>query len=968
MKHYGKILLLALTLSASAISALPVVGPADVTQSAFLRKGRSMMAGGNYRGTVDQLSHIATENIPLSPAEAEEFLFLLGSAYYETSDPRCLSVLDEFLDEYPASANARDARICLADFHFFAHDWTEALRAYDLIDIDAFDATTRNRCAYRKALCLINTGDIHAALPLIKSILDDKDYYPAALYYDAYIDYVEQRDAEALRKFERVSRDLRADDSRADTAGICPDYYIAQLLFRQGDWEGCIRMALNVLRRDTAPELAAGTRRVLGLSYYETGDLISARGPLDAYLADAGKYTTPDAIYALGCCEYAAGDLRSAAARFSSVADEDDAVGQGALLYLGQIEAADGNPSGAAINFEKAYRMGYDRKVAETALYDYVAARSKGGNIPFDSSVEMLEDFIRLFPDSEYAPAIERHLASLFYSQGDYRRALAAIDRIARPSAADLELQQKILYGAGAASLSAGDTSSAISLLRRCIGVRGGDASVNCQANIWLGDALYASADYKGAETAYTSALNSGKAGSNAALLDYDLGYALLMQDKFSRAQQSFRKALQPSSGQGLNSAMRADAEMRLADCKYYTGDYRGALEDFSRLRDGENADYALYRHAQMLGLNGDTNGKIRELERFEREYSGSRWLPNALGELADTYASVGDNAKAAVAYGRSLEKYPVAPGAAKAALGRATALMASGDTEAAVTAYRELLSTRPASDEARVADRELRRYYASTHELTEYAEFLSSIPGYSLDAADMDDLAFSAAENEWLDDNDNISAIEDYIRRYPAGRHTAEAYSIYAAWLSDSGDSKGALAAYRELERRGGAEYASEAYTGIMRNADNSAVQLEYARKIRQAGGAGADALEEASFYEAEALVDSASPKSVMEGEAILSRLASNPFSLFGARSAVTLAAKYLANGDAETARSMMEDFTSSGSGQQYWVARGFIVLADAYTAQGKDYLAKEYLRSLRQNYPGDEPDIERMISSRLK
>ena len=81
-----------------------------------------------------------------------------------------------------------------------------------------------------------------------------------------------------------------------------------------------------------------------------------------------------------------------------------------------------------------------------------------------------------------------------------------------------------------------------------------------------------------------------------------------------------------------------------------------------------------------------------------------------------------------------------------------------------------------------------------------------------------------------------------------------------------------------------------------------------------------------------------------------------------------MTLAAKYLANGDAETARSMMEDFTSSGSGQQYWVARGFIVLADAYTAQGKDYLAKEYLRSLRQNYPGDEPDIERMISSRLK
>lgn len=965
MKHYGKILLLSLLLSGPTASANPYAGPASATQSAFLQKGRQMMADRNFRGTVDQLSHIATENIPLSATDAEEFLFLLGTAYYETSDPRCLSLLDRFLDEYPASANAREARMSLADFYFFAHDWQEALDVYDRIDIDAFDATTRNRCAYRKALCLIHTGNAPAALPLIKSILNDRDYYPAALYYDAYIDYVERRDEEALRKFERVSRDLRENDSPAQNRGLSPDYYIAQLLFRRGDWEDCIRMATNVLRRDAEPELAAGTRRVLGLSYYETGDLIMARGPLDAYVGSAGEEATPDAVYALGCCEYEAGDYAQAAIRFGSVAAEDDAVGQGALLYLGQIEAAAGNPSGAAINFEKAYRMGYDRKVAETALYDYVASRSKGGNIPFDSSVEMLEDFIRLFPDSEYAPAIERHLASLFYTQGDYQRALAAIDRVARPSTADLLLQQKILYAAGAAALSAGNTGSAISLLRRCTSIRAGDPEVSCQANIWLGDALYATADYKGAEASYSSALNSGKAGTNAPLLDYDLGYSLLMQDKFAQAQRSFKKAL---LGTPLPAALRADAEMRLADCKYYTGDYRGALEDFARLRDGDNADYALYRHAQMLGLNGDTQAKIRELERFEREYSGSRWLPNALSELADTYASVGDNAKAAASYGRSLEKYPVGPGAAKAALGRATSLMASGDTEAAVTAYRELLSTRPASDEARVADRELRRHYAATRELTEYAEFLSSIPGYSLDAADMDDLAYSAAENDWLDDNDDISGIEEYISRYPAGRHAAEAYSIYAGWLSDSGDSKGALAAYRELERRGGAEYASEAYTGIMRNAGNSAVQLEYARKLLQAGGAEADALEEASFYEAEALLDSASPKSVMEGESILTRLASNPFSLFGARSAVALAAKYLANGDAETARTMMEDFTSSGSGQQYWVARGFIVLADAYTALGKDYLAKEYLRSLRQNYPGDEPDIQRMISSRLK
>lgn len=966
MKNYGKILFLSLLLGAAA-PAYPMIpqGPAQATDPHFLLKGREMMESGNYRGTVDQLTHISTENIPLSPREAEDFLFLLGSAYYETADPRCLTLLEEFLEKYPASANARDARMNVADFYFFAHDWQEALDAYDRLDIEAFDADTRDRCAYRKALCLIKTGDCRAAAPLIKSLTRTKDYALPALYYDAYIDYVEGRDNDALAKFERVSRQLESAGSSLDTDGLHPEYYVDQLLFRKGDWATCIRLALNILSRNADPELTPGTHRVLGLSYYETGDLYSARGPLEAYVDAAGEEATPDAVYALGACEYEVGERNRALRHFSRVADEENAIGQGATLYLGQIEAEEGNPSAAAISFEKAYRMGYDSKVSETALYNYVAARSKGGNIPFDSSVEMLEDFIRLFPDSEYAPAIERHLASLFYTQGDYQRALKAIDRISRPSATDLTLQQKILYAAGAARLSAGDSREAAALLRRCTGIRGGDPDVTCQANIWLGDALYSMADYSGAEKAYSAAANSGKAADNASLLDYDLGYALLMQDKFSQAQRYFRKAVNSSS---LSTAMKNDAEMRLADCKYYNGDYKGALEDFSRLRDGASADYALYRHAQMLGLNGDTKGKIRELETFEREYSGSRWLPNALSELADTYASIGDNEKAAAAFGRTLEKYPVAPGAAKAALGRATALMAAGDTDAAITAYRELLSTRPASDEAKVADRELRRYYASTHQLNEYAEFLSTIPGYSLDAADMDDLAYSAAESEYLDNDDAIGAIEEYIRKYPAGRHAAEAYSIYAGWLDDRGDSARALAAYRELERRGGAEYAAEAYTGIMRNADNSAVQLEYARKLRQAGGADAEALEEAEFYEAAALADSGSVKNAMEGEKMLQRLAENPFSTIGARSAVTLAQKYLDNGDAETALRMMEDFTSSGSGQQYWVARGFIVLADAYTALGKDYLAQEYLRSLRQNYPGDEADIDRMITKRLK
>ena len=50
------------------------------------------------------------------------------------------------------------------------------------------------------------------------------------------------------------------------------------------------------------------------------------------------------------------------------------------------------------------------------------------------------------------------------------------------------------------------------------------------------------------------------------------------------------------------------------------------------------------------------------------------------------------------------------------------------------------------------------------------------------------------------------------------------------------------------------------------------------------------------------------------------------------------------------------------------YWLARGFILLSDVLRRKGSEFVADEYLRSLRQNYPGNESDIFRMIDERLK
>ncbi len=129
--------------------------------------------------------------------------------------------------------------------------------------------------------------------------------------------------------------------------------------------------------------------------------------------------------------------------------------------------------------------------------------------------------------------------------------------------------------------------------------------------------------------------------------------------------------------------------------------------------------------------------------------------------------------------------------------------------------------------------------------------------------------------------------------------------------------------------------------------------------------GGVSAEDAEEARFYEASGLLHSAQSGA---GEEALKRLAASPNTLSGAKAAVELGNWYLEQGDTKNALSTLEAFTDAGSVHAYWLARGFIALADAYHADGNDYLAVEYLKSLRDNYPGEEADILEGIEGRLK
>lgn len=854
--------------------------------------------------------------------------------------------------------------------------------------------------SYRMALSMLRCGLYDEAKPIFEELHDNRRFNLAADYYLAYIDYVKGDYENAYDAFAEVEQRMDGDAEE----GIAPKYYMAQIRYAQGDYRWVAENGPALLRGGIEADLIPETQRITGLSYFKLDNYSKASHYLDAYVLNEDINPAADAVYALGVIDYKEGNLAAAQRKFSTLTDLNNDLAQSAYLYLGQIAVKENDSNAAAISFEKASKMNFDKDVTEAALFNYIAARTHGGNIPFSSSIPLLTGFLRQFPRSQYAPQVEEYLASAYFNEKDYANALKSINNIPNPSSKVIAAKQKILYELGMQAMANNRPSAAREYLSEGVRLQA-DQKLRAQSLLWLADADYALGYYNQAEQNYLSYLKADRRGENRTVAQYNLAYALLMQDKYRQAAGRFADALK--SDPRLPENLYDDALIRMADAHYYAGDYRTALRNYSAAieKGARDADYATYRRAVMYGLDGDIKGKLAELAGMQKKFPGSKWLPSAILETGQTYAALGETPKAVESFERLRNSYQQSAEARKGMLNLAISYMKGKDTEKAEEAYREVISKWPSSEEATLANEDLRRYYSSHGGLQEYASFLNGIDGApQIDASEMETLAFEGAETVFAEDVKKTDLLEKYVADYPSGRYLAQALLDIATGRDEAGDTQGALniidslleqrgdapqvpealmlkaeilesmgpdhrkeaaETYRLLEERGGADYASDAYAGIMRNTDKDSERMKYAALVKNSGGLSADQIEEAEFYQASAMLRNGDRNNAVE---TLRRLAANPASLSGARAAVELGEHFLEVGDVAGAEKILTAFTDEGTPHEYWLARGFIALADVYHKKGKDYLAVEYLKSLRENYPGKELDIHDMISSRLK
>jgi len=957
-------------------------------------RAKVLYESGNYHGAIDQL-----EAIDACPAAFEvQRKFLLAKSLFALGEYNSARLeYKEIVRIAPSSAEALDAAVGAADCLFAQGDYDAALDQYTDIETGGLTPARAAELYYRSGVCAFELDKTEAAKGYFTKATGESATRSAANFYLGVMAF-NDGDYDKARNYFNLT-------NQGAEPGRGAPYYLAQIEYAQGSWAKALSQARQVLKACPANERAE-MLRIAGESLCRLGQKLDGLDYLRKYLAES-KNPAKSALYLVGADDFENGNYELAVEHLRPVTESDDAkLAQSAYLFIGQSFMHLGDKDAALMSFDKATNIkDGDPDVEESAYYNYAVAKFEGATIPFKSSADTFEEFLRRYPTGSYSERVAEYLAGGYMADRDYARAIERIDRVKRPTEAMLTTKLQALYALAWTDIQSGDYSSAMASLNKASELARYDAATAAEVNLLKAQVLLRQGDNENAAKFYRTYLDSSsRRAPNRSIASYGLGYALYNQKNVSGARRAFTDALQ-----GADENITTDIYNRLGDLAQASGDFADAASYYGKSAQSSPSasDYSALQIAKMKGYQRDYQGKLDALDAFMRDYATSSLIPEALLETTQAQISMGRNADAVNTYRRLIADYPSTSQGRRGYLEMAMTLLDMERRDEAIEAYRSVISLYPSSEEASQAASLLKNLYASDGRAADYLEFINSVDkAPRIDAAEAETLSYTSALNDYRSKR-NTRQIEDFISKYPDSGHKIEflgilledaqrkgddaktldfaeqiissypdsrvaerAMLVKARNLYDNGSIPEALEMYQQLKTRASDQATTaSARLGVMRAARDMG---EYALAAEEADALlGSSAAGDKDYTVAEAKFTKAcaleADGKVDEAIALWQSGASNMSELYGAKSAYRAAEALFESGKTKRALSAAQKFVKSGSKQRYWVARGFILLSDIYKAQGNKYEAKQYLEALRDNYPGDETDIKMMIESRL-
>ncbi|MFC3196822.1 tetratricopeptide repeat protein [Parapedobacter deserti] len=986
-----------------AFSLLAV--PAVAQQSAWqevnqaYKTGMELFEKGKYAAAAklfDKVEDVRVNSTLQQDEHVELSLLKENARFYQAI---CALELEEsdaesqflrYIKDYPASANAKAAYFQVGRSYFAKKDYERTLEWFNRLDSRNLAGRENKEFRYKQAYSFFMTGDNASAKPLFEQLKDENGtYQEASIYYFAYLSYSDREFKSALAEFEKLKG--------SKTYEATYPYYLTALYYLDNRYDDVLEYALPILE-NTKQVHETDMFRIVAATYFAKNDFERAKTYYDKFQAgDQGKTQNNQDSYQIGYIAYKNGDYETAIAELQKL-EEPDAYYQSAMIALGDAFLKTGDKQSARNAFFRASKLDYDPAMKEEGLFNYakLSYELEFHQVALDAAKEYLDTY----PNSRRMEEAQTLYAETLLGTNNYRAAVDILESIKNRGPEADAAYQKVTYYRGLEFYNERAFENAISLFMRSEKYPIAP-EIAALATYWKAEAMYEVRKFGEAVQNFSRFLRMPAARNTDvySYANYALAYAAFRNSSFNTAANYFERFLS-TGGSSIEPNVRNDAIARLADSYFSMRNYGRAMQYYDRLINSgaPSQDYALFQRGIIQGLQGNNEAKLATLRSVVEQFPNSNYADDVAFEIPYTYFTMGDYDTAIEGLQRMIERYPRSSYAPRALMTIGLVQYNKDDTQTAMATFRKVVEEHATTDEARQALRSIENIYLDRGDASGYINYATSVNIGDLSKAEQDNLAFQAAHTLFArgEYQAAVEAINAYFDKFPKPIQEKHARYIRGVSLYRTGHPKEALHDLNIILNDWTSQYTentlltvSELYLGLKQY--NEAIVhlkkleltseykanygyavnnlmicyyeigdmeqvIKYAKLIKEYDRSSEEDVAKAHLYTARAMLRRGETAPAMK-ELNLAALKSQTVVAAEARYRIGQL-QYEAKEYDQAIESAFEVINNMAS-HDYWVAKSFILLADAYAEKGDDFQAKSTLESVIENYEGDDDVI---------
>jgi TolA-binding protein len=962
------------------------------------RKAMELYQERNY-GAAGQMFDLYVSRLPEKQnLKAENAAYYAASSAVKMNETDAMVRLSRFLSHYPESVWLPAVKFSMGVTYFNNRRYSQALKVFNDIRKEKLNAQQRLEYDYKKGYCLLKRNKTDEAMALFQEVMDTKSPYavPAAYYY-GYTQYELKNYEGALKAFSLIKDDPRF----RQTIPI----YLMHIYYEQTAYNKVVELGEKYLpsaKYRLRPEM----NRLIANSFYELNNFAGALPYFMAYEKLARNSIEPDEAYRLGYTYFKNQKYAEAIYNFQGAADAGETVAQNAWYYLGQCYLKTAQPVAAQNAFVSAYKMGKTNETGAQSLLAYarVSIRQKGDRN--HDAIALVQDFVNNPSVNQlWRGEAAALLARLYVNTHNNMAALSSIERSGVKQKSLQVAYQKLAFTQATDFFNQRNYTRALTYFKKAAKYSS-DPKIRLKSLYWEGSCYYRLRQYRRATQSYKVFLASR--GATAVSLYtpayYGLAYSYFKQKNYLQAILWFKRFLNRHYN---NPSMTSDAQLRIADSYTLMEKYAQAHPWYQKIiaSGGRNTDYALYEEAFCYGAQTQFGDKIKVLQQLVQQYPNSIYYTRALYDIASTYISTLNNPREGIAYfQRIVKEKPRSSYARMAKVKIGLLYYKNNQYDRAIKELKEVIAAYPASGEARVALSTLESIYQDKGDPAAYFAYAHTLNFVQISKNQEDSLTFSVGEDAYLAGNctRTEAALHSYLQKFPEGGFVLKSWHYLAVCYAREKDTTSALTYYEKiiawpendyslpsLVKAARMEYARHNYAKaatfyqkVQPLAEEPSLELEsldgqmraafLTKDMNLAAKAAGELIrmpevsEDQTVYAHYVLAKAAWQAGNMETakrEFTITDKLSKGYR--GAEAKYYLALMSFNNKKYDETEKLVYALSDQYSTEPYWVAKGFILLADVYVARGNIFQARETLKSIVANYPGN--DLKQLARKKL-